>query len=135
MEKIENERMFLSFFAFASFLFLLFFFLLLLFFISENCLVLSAWKHYQRVKSLTPFSSVRWLKYCLRIFTFSLCVKKMRSRIFQYMNLLQIWYKDSFRVSDVNFNKRSGGHRVRLVTIVTRISWFILAQHFSFLWP
>ena len=32
---------------------------------------------------------------------------------------------DSFSVPDVNFNQKSGGHRVRLVTMVTRISWFI----------
>ena len=39
--------------------------------------------------------------------------KEMRSRNFRSMNFLQIWYKDSFRVLDVNFNKRSGAHRVQ----------------------
>ena len=58
----------------------LFSFLLLLFFISENRLV-SARKRYQRVTSLMPFSSVRWLRkeYCLRIFTFSLSVNTRES--------------------------------------------------------
>ena len=57
--------------------------------------------------------------------THALAVKVMRSRNFHSMNFPQIWYKDSFGVSDVNFNQKSGGRRVRLVTMVTRISLFI----------
>ena len=51
-------------------------------------------------------------------------LKVMRSRNFS-LNFPQIWYKDSFRVLDMNFSKKSRGHWVRLVTTVTRISWFI----------
>ena len=59
--------------------------------------------------------------------------KVMRSRNFRSMKFPQIWYKDSFRVADMNFNKKRRGHRGRLVTMVTRISWFILHSilHFS----
>ena len=35
-------------------------------------------------------------------------VKVMRSHNFHSMHFPQIWYKDSFRVSDVNFNKKIG---------------------------
>ena len=37
------------------------------------------------------------------------------SRNFHSMKFLLIWYKDSFRVPDMNFNEKSRGHRVRLV--------------------
>ena len=58
-----------------------------------------------------------------KILRLQLCsLKVTRSRNFPSMNFPQIWYEDSFRVSDVNFNKKRGGHRVRLVTMVTRIS-------------
>ena len=35
--------------------------------------------------------------------------KVMRSRNFHSMNVPQIWYKDSFSVPDVHFNKKKSG--------------------------
>ena len=49
----------------------------------------------------------------------------MRSCNFYSINFLLIWYKDSFRVPDMNFEKKNGGHRVHLITLVTGILWFI----------
>ena len=52
-------------------------------------------------------------------------LKVMRSRNFHSMSFPQIWYIDFFRVADMNVNTKKWDHRVRLVTMVTRISWFI----------
>ena len=49
-------------------------------------------------------------------------VKAMRLRNFYSMNFLLIWYKDFFRVPDMNFDKKSRINRFCLVTMVTMVT-------------
>ena len=78
-----------------------------------------------KLENVTIANCKLTLKRNVPFFKEILTLKVMRSRNFHSMNFPQIWYKHSFSVPDVHFNKKRGGHRVRLVTMVTRISWFI----------
>ena len=57
----------------------------------------------------------------------------MQSHNFHYVDFPQIWYKDSFRVADMKFDKKKLGLTTPFSYHVNQNIMVYIAQHFTFL--